>query len=83
MRSTSSGWGQKDFEQLLSGFDFGWREGKKHRVYIHRKFQNLIISVPRHDSLKQWVSRAAVKLIDELIEQSKDEVEHGKHEENP
>lgn len=66
MRSSSSGWGQKDFERLLSGFGFEWKEGKKHRIYFHPKFPNLWISIPRHNSLKAWVARDVVKLIDEL-----------------
>lgn len=83
MRKTSSGWGQRDFEHLLTGFDFGWKEGKKHRIYIHRKFQDLLISVPRHNSLRQWVARDAIKLIDELIKRSnKNEANNGERKEN-
>lgn len=70
MRRSASGWGQTDFEHLLSGYGFKWKEGKKHRIYIHSKFQDLLISVPRHNSLKEWVARDAVKLIDELISRS-------------
>jgi hypothetical protein len=67
MRSSPSGWGQADFERLFSGFGFKWREGKKHRIYFHPKFSNLWISVPGHDSLRSWVGREAVKLIDDLM----------------
>jgi hypothetical protein len=67
MRRSSSGWSQTDFEHLLVGFGFQWREGKRQRIYIHSKFQDLSISVPRHNSLKEWVARDAVKLVDELI----------------
>jgi len=70
MRSSPCGWGQKDFEHLFNGFEFQWREGKKHRIYIHSKFKDLSISVPRHDSLKEWVARESVKLIDDLISRS-------------
>jgi hypothetical protein len=71
MRGSSAGWGQKDFESLLSGFGFKWKEGKKHRVYYHPEFPNLWISIPRHNSLRNWVARDAVKLIDELMNLSK------------
>lgn len=70
MRNSPSGWGQKDFERLLAGFGFEWKEGK-HRIYYHREFPLLVISVPRHNKLKDWVARDAVKLVDELIELSK------------
>lgn len=66
MRRTSSGWGQNDFERLLTGFGFEYREGKKHRFYFHKDYKDLWISVPRHNSLKEWVARDAVELIDSL-----------------
>ena len=67
MRNTYSGWGQKDFERLLIGFGFD-RRGRKHDIYIHSEFPDIRISVPRHNSLKDWVAKDAVKLIDELLE---------------
>ncbi|HXG38151.1 MAG TPA: type II toxin-antitoxin system HicA family toxin [Bacteroidota bacterium] len=67
MRQTASGWGQKDFEHLFKGFGFTWKEGKKHRIYYHPRYKNLWISVPRHNTLKEWVARDAIKLIDELL----------------
>jgi hypothetical protein len=70
MRGTKSGWGEKDFEQLLSGFGFTWREGK-HRVYSHPDFDDLYISIPRHRNLKKWVAADAVKLVDELMRRKK------------
>jgi len=66
MRATQSGWGQSDFERLLTGFDFKKR-GKKHDIYIHSKFPDLRISVPRHNSLKEWVAEEAVATIDDLL----------------
>ena len=83
MRNTHSGWGQKDFDRLFIGFGFNSREGKKHTLYFHPKFKNLFISVPRHNSLKEWVARDAVKLIDELIEYLKrEEKSNGGHDED-
>ena len=70
MRNSPRGWNQTDFEHLFNGFEFQWREGKKHRIYIHTKFKDLSISVPRHNSLKEWVARDSIKLIDELISRS-------------
>lgn len=66
MRSTPSGWGQKDFERLLTGFGFKCT-GKKHDIYIHPNFPDLRISVPRHKSLRDWVAHDAVEVVDELI----------------
>jgi hypothetical protein len=71
MRKSPSGWGQTDFERLLDGFGFKWREGGKHRFYFHPRLSKLKISVPRHNTLKEWVARDAVKLIDELTSLSK------------
>jgi hypothetical protein len=65
MRSTSAGWGQKDFETLLTGFGFD-RKGKKHDIYVHKTFPDLRISIPRHNSVKQCYARDAVKMLDEL-----------------
>lgn len=82
MRNSASGWGQSDFEHLFEGFGFKWREGKKHRIYWHPKFPNLYMSVPRHNSLKEWVARDAVKLIDELKNNlAREETKNGKHNE--
>ena len=66
MRSSLSGWKQKDFERLFEGFGLKWREGKKHRIYYHPTFSDLWMSIPRHNKLKEWVARDAVKLIDKL-----------------
>lgn len=66
MRNSPSGWGQLDLERLLTGFGFEYREGKKHRIYFHGTHRRLRISVPRHDSLRDWVARDAVRLIDEV-----------------
>jgi hypothetical protein len=77
MRSTSSGWGQADFERLFTGFGFD-SKGKKHTIYFHPQFPDLVMGVPRHNKLKEWVARDAVKLIDELIVRSeKNEVSNG------
>ena len=70
MRSTSSGWSQKDFNHLFLGFGFKCKEGKKHSIYNHPSSEDLWISVPRHNKLKAWVAREAVKLIDELLSRS-------------
>lgn len=83
MRNSCFGWNQNDFECLFAGFGFKWREGKKHRIYTHPQFPRLSIGVPRHNNLKPWIAREAVKLIDELlIELEKLRGNHGTHEEN-
>lgn len=73
MRKTHNGWTQLDFERLLTGFGFTYREGKKHRIYAHSEFGDLRISVPRHNVLKEWVAREAVALIEALEERRKQE----------
>jgi hypothetical protein len=81
MRNSPSGWGQSDFEHLLKGFGFDCRQGK-HSIYYHTKYPNLLISVPRHNSLKEWVARDAVKLIDELKKLEKKEEANGEQDKN-
>ena len=66
MENTQSGWGQNDFEKLFVGYGFNFREGKKHTIYWHPVYLQLKISVPRHNDLKPWVAREAIKLIAEL-----------------
>jgi len=81
MQNTHSGWGQKDFERLFLGYGF-IKGGKKHDIYSHPKYKELSIAVPRHNKLKEWVAREAVKLIKELLEIMRREAEYGKREEN-
>lgn len=69
MRNSYSGWRQEDFEKLFLGFGFGFREGKKHRVYVYPNLPTFSLSVPRHNDLKEWVARDAVKLIDDLLKE--------------
>ncbi|MFQ5798868.1 MAG: type II toxin-antitoxin system HicA family toxin [Bacteroidota bacterium] len=71
MRRSRSGWGQKDFERLLEGYDFEKKGHGKHQKYYHPEFPDLWISIPRHHKLKEWVAEDAVKLIDELIQRKK------------
>ncbi len=70
MRNTNSGWGQSDFKHLFEGFGFNVR-GTKHAIYYHPEYPELWMSVPRHNSLKEWVARDAVKVIDELAKLKK------------
>lgn len=67
MRESKSGWGQQDFQRLLEGYGLINKGGKKHAKYYHPEFPQLWISVPRHNSLKKWVAKDAIKLIDELL----------------
>jgi hypothetical protein len=76
MRATQSGWRQSDFERLLTGFGFK-KKGKKHDIYIHPRFSDLRVSVPRHNSLKDWVSKEAVSAIDDLICRTEKEAPNG------
>ncbi len=81
MQASPSGWGQKDFERLFLGYGFEKR-GTKHDIYIHTKYKELRMSVPRHNSLKEWVAREAVKIIKELITLMEEDKSHGNHIEN-
>jgi hypothetical protein len=75
MRNTQSGWGQEDFKHLFIGMGFKSKEGKKHTLYWHPVYKDLKISVPRHNILKPWVARDAIKLFDEL--ETKEEKNNG------
>lgn len=76
MRNSPSGWGQKDFERLLTGFGFKCK-GKKHAIYIHPIFPDIRISVPRHNSLREWVARDAVRAVDDLTNRLKEKEANG------
>jgi hypothetical protein len=82
MRASQSGWGQNDFSRLLLGSGFQKREGGKHTIYHHPVHPDLRISVPRHDKLREWVARDAIKLLDELNHRNtKEETEDERPEE--
>lgn len=75
MQNTQFGWGQDDFEKLFLGYGFKCREGKKHTIYWHPVHTQFKMSVPRHDSLKPWVARESIALIEELIKISEEETD--------
>lgn len=68
MRQTKHGWGADDLHALYVAFGFWYREGPKHRVYIHKEFPELRATVARHGSLPVGYAQTAVKLIDRLRE---------------
>ena len=71
MRASQSGWGQKDFEKLFTGFGFE-KKGKKHDIYIHPDHPEIRATVPRHNELKEYVAKKAVIAIDMLKEKQGD-----------
>lgn len=71
MRRTKSGWGQKHFHQLLSGFGFK-EAGKKHAIYTHPEHPEFRVTVPRHKSVREYVTARVVKVVDELLEKIKE-----------
>ena len=75
MRRSKSGWSSDDLEKLYLGLGFEFREGGKHRVYIHPKFPELRATVTRSRSLaKGYIDHALdiAKRLEEL------EAKHGK-----
>lgn len=72
MRRTSSGFGEKDFDKLLKGFNFECREGK-HRIYNHKIYQDLAVIVPRKKEQRNYLVAKVLKIIDELIKRDGEE----------
>ncbi|MEK7468317.1 MAG: hypothetical protein AAB074_12965 [Planctomycetota bacterium] len=66
MRATSAGWSEQDFSRLFLGYGFDKKGGGGHTKYSHPRYPALLITVPRHRKLKNWVAREAVKLIEKL-----------------
>jgi len=68
MRQSKHGWGHDDLHTLYRGFGFWYREGPKHRIYIHTEYPELRATVARHDPLPLGYVRRAIELIDRLKE---------------
>lgn len=66
MRKSSSGWGEKDFDKLLTGFNFNCRQGR-HRIYTHAKYNDLTVVIPRKKEQRNYLVPQVLKKIDELI----------------
>lgn len=66
MRSTKSGWGEKDLEAVYLGYGFTFRDGAKHRMYTHPDFPQLHTTVSRQRDLPPGYAQEALKLIAEL-----------------
>ena len=66
MRRTSSGFGEKDFDKLLKGFNFTCRQGT-HRIYNHEKYNDLTVVIPRKKEQRNYLVPQVLKKIDELI----------------
>ena len=67
MRRSKTGWTAGDLERLYVGFGFRWREGHKHRFYVHPRHPDLYTTVTRssHRVAPGYV-QTAVRLIDNL-----------------
>lgn len=77
MRGTKSGFGEKEFHTLLTGFGFTPREGK-HRVYNHKRYQDLTMIVPRKKEQRPYLVAKVLRTIDDLI--SRDGMEENNNE---
>lgn len=71
MKRSPAGYGSQDFKTVLVGHGFKLKEGKKHTVYKHPDHKDLIIMVPRHRTVKPWVAREVVILIEKLAQRKK------------
>jgi hypothetical protein len=68
MRASKAGWGAGDLEKLYLGFGFVFREGSRHRLYVHPRYSDLYATVGRHRSLAIGYITTAIRLIGELKE---------------
>jgi hypothetical protein len=67
MRRTPAGWSARDFERLYTGFGFVKRERGGHTVYYHSVHREVRVTVARSRSLKSWVARDAVSVVEMLL----------------
>ena len=75
MRRSNSGWSADDLEKLYVGLGLEFREGAKHRVYIHPEFPELRATVTRSRSLAKGYIDHALRIAERLEEL---EGKHGK-----
>ena len=75
MRQTKSGWRFADLEKVYLSLGFEFREGKKHRLYMHPRFTELRATVTRSRSLAKGYIEHALHLAKRLEEM---EAKHGK-----
>jgi hypothetical protein len=66
MRNSKAGWSADDLHSLYVSFGFDFREGGKHRIYIHPEFPELRATVARHGSLAVGYIQHAISLVDKL-----------------
>ena len=67
MRRTPAGWSSRDLARLYQGFGFVKRDTGDHTVYYHPVHREVRATVPRGRSLKSWVARDAVSVVDRLV----------------
>ena len=67
MRRSRSGWGESHLRKLFEGFGFVARDVGNHVHYRHPDHPELRGQVPRHRSLRDYVTADAVAAIDELL----------------
>jgi hypothetical protein len=68
MRRSKGGWSADDLEKLYIGLGFEFREGAKHRVYIHARFPELRATVTRSRSLAKGYIDHALRIAKRLEE---------------
>lgn len=67
MRQTKQGWGPDDLHAVYVGFGFMFREGAKHRVYIHCRYRDIRDTVSRQGRLPIGYVRDLIKNVDEVL----------------
>lgn len=77
MRRSKGGWSADDLERLYVGLGFEFREGAKHRIYIHPRFPELRATVTRSRSLAKGYIDHALRMAKALEEL---EAKHGKQD---
>ena len=72
IRRSPHGRSQGDLERLLKAFGFMKHAGKKHLIFRHELLPpGMVVTVPRHRSLRSHVARKAVKAIDLVLKGQK------------
>ncbi len=72
MRRSKNGWKERDLERPFVGFGFEREEGKKHILYTHPRYPDLMATVTRSSGgLPVGYISKAVRLIDEVQERNR------------
>lgn len=78
MRVSKNNWKRNDLDSLLTGFGFIITHGSSHDIAKHPKHPELRATLPRHNFLAKGYVEQAIKLVDKLLELSKEKTDEPK-----